>query len=103
MITPMTPDQFDADRAEPFDFTRETGRWAWFEGCDAGGFSGPTEELATLPADLFVHLDDHDERDPSGESMRQYPTRAAAVAALDRALAKVYGVPFVEPVEVSDD
>lgn len=73
-------------------------RWAWFEGCDASGFSGTAEMLATLPVDVFAHLDGHDEYDPSSESMKRYSTRETTMDALMQAIDRVHGGGFVEPV-----
>ena len=91
---------FDATRAEPYDFTIEADHWAWFEDCDDSGFETTAEMLATLPADIFAALDGHDDYDPSMESMKRYQTRESAMDAFQRALDRVHDGLFVEPIEV---
>ena len=51
-------------------------------GPDGDGFEGEWERRAMLPPHVFAALTGHLPPDPTTDSMRLYPTRAAAIAAL---------------------
>lgn len=70
---------------QPYDFTIEADHWAWLEPVDGAEFDNEAERWATLPADVFNALDGHEPFDPTTSSMKEYPTREAAVEALRRA------------------
>jgi hypothetical protein len=65
----------------------EDGTYVWFRGLPYGDdeFDGDNEWWATIPPNVINAFSGHFPYDPSMDSMKQYPTRAEAIAVLLRA------------------
>ncbi len=91
---------FDTTSAEPYDFTAESGDWAWFRSWEVDEiFEDDEEQNATLPPPLLDALEGHATYDPVTSSIKAYPTRGAALDALTLAIIR-RAATFVEPVTV---
>ena len=94
---------FDPTQAEPYDFTAESGDWAWFRSWEVDEtHEDDQHQNATLSPQLFDALEGHAPYDPVTSSTKAYPTRDAALDVLTLAIVRraVTLAAIEEPVNI---